>query len=291
MFGSNIDKEELRKAFNLGISNGLNLWDTAYAYGMGESEKILGEFVKDIGRDSVVLSTKLTPQCIGYDGDSAMETLDNSLKRLNTDYIDIYWVHNSADVEKWTPELIPLLKSGKVKNVGVSNYNLSQIKRANEILTEAGYKLSAVQNHFSLIHRDSEEEGILDYCKENNITFFAYMVLEQGSLTGKYDKKHPFKDGTDRASAYNDKLEELESLIHKMKEIGNKYGVSAAEIATAWAINKGTLPIIGVTKMKHVEGAIKSKDIVLSNKEMQDLEDYANKINIKTIRTWERISK
>ena len=232
----------------------------------------------------------MTPQCIGYDGNSAMETLDNSLKRLNTDYVDIYWVHNSADVEKWTPELIPLLKSGKVKKVGVSNYNLSQIKRANEILTEAGYKLSAVQNHFSLLHRDSEEEGILDYCKENGITFFAYMVLEQGALTGKYDKEHPFKEGTDRANAYNDKLEELESLIQKMQEIGNKYGISAAEVGTAWAINKGTLPIIGVTKVKHVEGVIKSKDINLTEEEIKTLEDYANKINVKTIRMWERIS-
>lgn len=75
-----------------------------------------------------------------------------------------------------------------------------------------------LKKYFSLLHRDSEEEGILDYYKENNITFFAYMVLEQGALTGKYDKEHPFKEGTDRANAYNDKLEELESLIQKMQD-------------------------------------------------------------------------
>ena len=138
--------------------------------------------------------------------------VEASCERLGIDVIDLYWIHNPADVERWTPELIPLLKSGRVKNVGVSNHNLSEIKRANEILGEQGFRISAVQNHFSLLNRSPESSGILDYCRENDIIFFAYMVLEQGALSGKYDTRHPFPEGSDRARIYNPVLAQLEEL-------------------------------------------------------------------------------
>ena len=133
--------------------------------------------------------------------------LDASLKRLHTDFIDIYWIHNPADVEKWTPELIPLLKKNKIKSVGVSNHNLQELERANEILQKENFKVEAVQNHFSLLNRSSESSGILDYCKENEIKFFAYMVLEQGALSGKYDTKHPMPADSARGKVYNPVLD------------------------------------------------------------------------------------
>lgn len=94
-----------------------------------------------------------------------------------------------------------VLASGNhdIKMIGVSNHNLAEIKEANEILKEAGLKLGAVQNHYSLLNRSSEDSGILEYCKENDIIFFSYMVLEQGALSGKYDTTHPFPEGSDRA--------------------------------------------------------------------------------------------
>lgn len=103
-----------------------------------------------------------------------------ALGNLGLDYIDMYWIHNPMDVERWTPGLIPLLQSGKVRKVGVSNHNIKEIRRANEILGKAGFRVSAVQNHFSLLYRSSERGGVLDYCKQNSIQFWAYMVLEQG---------------------------------------------------------------------------------------------------------------
>ncbi len=126
-------------------------------------------------------------------------------------------------VEKWTPDLIPLVKSGQIKAIGVSNHNLAEMKRANEILAGEGLKISAVQNHFSLLHRSSERAGIIDYCKENGITFYAYMVLEQGALTGKYNKNNPFPDGTGRGDSYNPHLAEIEVLVDELKKIGKKY--------------------------------------------------------------------
>lgn len=192
------------------------------------------------------------------------------------------------DVERWTPDLIPLAKSGQIKAIGVSNHNLAEIKRANEILAAEGLKISAVQNHFSLLHRSSEKAGILDYCKENGITFYAYMVLEQGALTGRFDTAHPFPEGTGRGEAYNLHLKELESLIQELRSIGEAHQASPAQVATAWAITKGTLPIIGVTKVRQVEEAAAAAQIVLSDEEVSRLEKLGDEAGVDTLREWEK---
>src|SRR5262249_6467347 len=135
--------------------------------------------------------------------DPVTDMLDQSLVRLGTDYIDLYWIHNPADVARWTPHLIPLLRGGKVRRVGVSNHNLSEIELASQILGDAGFRLDAVQNHYSLLYRRSEQAGILDHCRRHAIPFFAYMVLEQGALTGTYSPAHPLPEGSHRAKSYN----------------------------------------------------------------------------------------
>jgi len=216
------------------------------------------------------------------------EMLDGSKSRLHTNVIDIYWIHNPMDVERWTPMLIPLAKSGQVKSIGVSNHNLAEIKRANEILESANLKISAVQNHYSLLHRSSERAGILDYCKENGITFYSYMVLEQGALSGRYNTQHPFPEGSDRAKCYNPILPQLEDLIQKMRQIGEKYEMTPAQAATAWAIAKGTLPIIGVTKAEQVKAAAKAAELTLTAEEISSLETLGDAANINTLREWEK---
>ncbi len=267
---------------------GLNLWDTAAVYGEGTSERILGNFVKDVRRDSVILSTKFTPQIAGSSPDAMQEMIDGSKKRLHTDVIDVYWIHNPMDVEKWTPDLIPLAKSGQIKTIGFSNHNLAEIKRANEILAAEGLKISAVQNHYSLRHRSSERAGILDYCKENGITFYSYMVLEQGALTGRYNEGNPFPEGTGRGEAYNPHLKELTALVDELKIIGTRFDASPAQIATAWAIAIGTLPIIGVTKVNQVEEAAKAARIELTADEISRLEKLGDETGVHTLREWEK---
>lgn len=287
VFGSNNNVENLKPVFDAAMNKGLNLWDTATAYGMGESEKILGSFVAGEKRENVEVSTKFTPQLAEIYGNSVEKMAQASMKRMGIDYIDIYWIHNPMDVERWTPGLIPLLQSGKVKRVGMSNHNIAEIRRANEILSEAGFKVSAVQNHFSILYRSSEKGGVLDYCKANGIEFWSYMVLEQGALSGKYNKENPLPAESDRGKKYNPVLEQLETLTNEMSAIGKKYGASCSQIDIAWAIAKGTLPLIGATKERHVIEAAEAAEIQLTAEEIARLEALADATGVDTRGGWE----
>ena len=287
VFGSKTDVNNLKPVFDAAMQAGLNLWDTATVYGMGESEKILGTFVAGVPRDAIEVSTKFTPQLAEIYDNSVEKMAMASIERMGCDYIDIYWIHNPMDVERWTPGLIPLLQSGKVKRVGVSNHNIAEIKRANEILGEAGFKVSAVQNHFSLLYRSSEKGGVLDYCRENGIEFWAYMVLEQGALSGKYNKENPLPEESDRGKKYNPVLEQLAALTDEMTAIGKKYGASCSQVGIAWAIAKGTMPLIGATKERHVIEAAEAAKVVLTAEEVARLEALADATGIDARGGWE----
>ena len=292
-FGNNLTAESLKPIFDTAMENGLNLWDTAYAYGMGTSEKVLAGFLKGLPRESYLISDKFTPQCADVSSASAMkDMIEMQLDLMDLDRFDVYWIHNVSGAPKWTEELAKYFEGkDNVPLLGVSNHNLSEIKQANEILKAHGLKLSAVQNHYSLINRSSEDSGILDYCKENDIHFFAYMVLEQGALSGKYDTKHPMPEGSARAETYNPVLDKLEILNEELKKLADKYGVGMAQIPVAWAIAKGTLPIIGVTKENQVLDAVKAADISLTDEEVSSLEKTADSLELNVIRFWEKEMK
>lgn len=287
VFGNHLEMEELKPVFDEAMANELNLWDTAVVYGMGASETVLSAFTKNRKREDVLISTKFTPQIAGDSANPVADMLAGSLERFGTDYIDMYWIHNPADVERWTPYLVPLVKSGKVKRVGVSNHNLAQIKRVEEIFAKEGVHLSAIQNHYSLLYRSSEKAGILDYCKENGIDFWAYMVLEQGALSGKYDTTHPLPEGSQRGDTYNPLLPQIEKLVAVMRTVGDRYGITPAQVALAWAIAKGTTPIIGVTKAAQVQDAVQAAAITLTEAEVKIIEEAAESTGVDTRGSWE----
>ena len=291
-FGGNLTEDVLRPIFDAGMAHGLNLWDTAYAYGMGTSEKVLAGFLKSLPRDSYLISDKFTPQCAGSGSSAMSDMIEMQLKLMDLDRFDIYWIHNTWGAPHWTEEAAKYFE-GKTDApmIGVSNHNLAEIKQADEILRAHGLRLGAVQNHYSLINRSSEESGILDYCRENGIVFFSYMVLEQGALSGKYDTHHPMPEGSDRAEIYNPVLDRLEPLNAAMKKMADKYGVGTAQIPVAWAVTKGTLPIIGVTKVSHVEDAAKAAAIRLTEGEVRELEQLADTLGINAVRMWEKEMK
>ncbi len=292
-FGNEFSPKTLRPIFETAMKNGLNLWDTAYAYGMGTSEKTLAGFLKGLPRDSYLVSDKFTPQCVDAASPTAMkDMIEMQLSLMELDRFDIYWIHNVVGAPHWTEELAKYFEGrSDVPMFGVSNHNLEEIKQAAAILEAHGLKLSAVQNHYSLINRSSEESGILDYCAKNGLYFFAYMVLEQGALSGKYDTAHPMPEGSARAQAYNPILNKLEVLNSELKKLAQKYGVAPAQIPVAWAIAKGALPIIGVTKESHVLDALKAASITLSAEDAAGLEQLADSLKLNVIRFWEKEMK
>lgn len=287
VFGNNLGAADLKGVFDAAMEAGLNLWDTAVVYGMGASEQVLAELVQGCPREDVIISTKFTPQIAGDGPDAVTEMCEASLARFGTDYLDLYWIHNPADVERWTPQLIPLVKSGKVRRVGVSNHNLAQIERAEEILAAEGVHVSAVQNHCSLLYRSSEDAGILDWCDRNGVEFFAYMVLEQGALSGAYDTEHPLPEGSQRGATYNPLLPRIERLTKVMAEIGAAHDATVAQTAIVWALAKGTTPLVGVTKQRHVADAAKAARITLSSDEVARLETAADETPVDTRGSWE----
>lgn len=292
-FGNSFTADQLRPIFDTAMKNSLNLWDTAFAYGMGTSEKMLAGFLKGLPRESYLISDKFTPQCADTSSPTTMQDMiEMQLGLMELDSFDVYWIHNVWGAPKWTEELAKYFEGKEnVPIIGVSNHNLAEIKQADEILRAHGLKLGAVQNHYSLINRSSEESGILDYCKENDIYFFAYMVLEQGALSGKYDTAHPMPEGSARAQTYNPVLDKLEMMNAELKKLADKYGVGAAQIPVAWAIAKGTLPIIGVTKENQVEDAVKAANITLTVEEVAELEKVADSLELNVIRMWEKEMK
>ena len=290
-FGDGIDAADLKPIFDEAMSAGLNLWDTAYAYGMGTSEKVLAGFLKDLPRESYLVSDKLTPQCLDATSSNPVAAMHNmQLDLMGLDHFDIYWVHNSAQAPNWTRALAEFFQGRKdVPMIGVSNHNLAEIKEADAILREHGLRLGAVQNHLSLINRSSEDSGILDWCRKNDVVFFSYMVLEQGALSGKYDTAHPMPKGSARAQTYNPVLDKLEVLNAKLAEVAKAHGVGVAQVPVAWAIAKGTLPIVGVTKKRHVTDAAAAAAVSLTNAEVAELEELADSLGINAIRFWEKV--
>ena len=291
-FGNEHKIEDLKPIYDKSMELGLNLWDTAYVYGMGKSEEVLGEFLKTSNREEFVISTKFTPQLAEmFEANEVTSMYENSAKILGVEDIDIFWIHNPVGAPDWTKKLVETAKEHDIKMIGVSNHNLAEIKQANESLKEAGLKLGAVQNHYSLLNRSSEDSGILEYCKENDIIFFSYMVLEQGALSGKYGTAHPFPEGSDRANAYGGSLAEIEELNKAIAEIAENHNAKVAQLPIAWAIAKGTLPIVGATKVHHVEDAADAVNIELSDDEIKTMEELADKANVNTIRIWEKEMK
>lgn len=290
-FGDGFTTDELRPIFDAAMDARLNLWDTAFAYGMGTSEKMLGSFLQGRDRGSYLVSDKLTPQCM--DASSATpvaDMFDMQLGLMGLDRFDVYWVHNTSDAPNWTRRLAEFFEGrDDAPVIGVSNHNLTEVKEADAILREHDLRLGAVQNHFSLINRSSKDSGILQWCRDNDVVFFSYMVLEQGALSGKYDTAHPMPEDSARAAAYNPVLDKLEVLNAKLAEVADAHGVGVAQVPVAWAIAKGTLPIIGVTKPHHVTDAAAAAAVALTDAEVKELEELVDSLQINAIRFWEKV--
>ena len=284
VFGAKSDPEKLRESFDIAMKNGFTLFDTAAVYGMGNAEKLLAEFSK--GRD-IIFSDKYTP-LKKYTAERVDEMYSASVEIFSGRKPDIYWLHQPKDIELTIEHLCKMKKDGKIGSIGVSNFNLEQLKLADKTARQHGCTITGVQNHFSLLYRESEDNGVLAWCKENGAVFFAYMVLEQGALTGKFSAQKPMPMLSRRGMAFNkSRLKKIEPLIAEMEKIGGKYGLSVSQTASVYAISKGTLPIIGVTKPYQAEELAKTASVILTKDEIERLEKTADSTGIKVKAGWE----
>jgi aryl-alcohol dehydrogenase-like predicted oxidoreductase len=283
IFGKKYDEAELTEAFNTSLKLGFLNWDTAAVYGMGSCEKLLGRLIR--GKDDIFISTKYFPNKKFKSG--ALESSFNeSMKRLGRRSADLFWIHKPNNLPQNLKEAIPLIKDGRIKSVGISNVSLDNIKQAEKLLAKEGLKLGAVQNHFSLLRND--QQPIIDYCNSRGIRYYAYMVLEQGALAGRYDAEHHFPTFSMRNLAFpKSKFRKIESLLGMMKDIADKYGIDRSQIPILWAIAKGATPIVGITKPAYAEKLSAALKISLSEEEINRLTEEARKTGIRQQGSWE----
>lgn len=283
VFGNNYDEEILRETFERAVNLGLTRWDTAAVYGMGSCEKLLGKFIN--GRDGIFISTKFFPDKKFREG-ALEKSFHESMTRLNLKSADLFWIHKPNNLTKNLQEAVPLLRDGRIRSIGISNVSLKDIRTAEDFLSREGLSLGAVQNHFSLLRND--QQPIIDYCNSKGITYYAYMVLEQGALAGRYNVTRPFPLLSMRRLAFpKSKFRKIESLLKLMEQTALKYNIDKSQIPILWVIAKGAVPIIGITKPVYAERLAEALQVDLTPEEIEQLTSEAAATGIRQQGSWE----
>ena len=283
VFGNNYDEEILRETFERAVNLGLTRWDTAAVYGMGSCEKLLGKFIN--GRDGIFISTKFFPDKKFREG-ALEKSFHESMTRLNLKSADLFWIHKPNNLTKNLQEAVPLLQDGRIRSIGISNVSLKDIRTAEDILSREGLSLGAVQNHFSLLRND--QQPLIDYCNSKGITYYAYMVLEQGALAGRYNVTCPFPLLSMRRLAFpKSKFRKIESLLKLMEQTALTYNIDKSQIPVLWVIAKGAVPIIGLTKPVYAERLAEALQVDLTPEEIEQLTSEAAATGIRQQGSWE----
>lgn len=283
VFGQSYDEQVLKEAFDRSVSLGFLDWDTAAVYGMGSCERLLGGFMK--GRDDIYLSTKFMPGG-RYKAGALTESFNQSMERLGRTYADLFWIHRPSNLIPNLKEAIPLIKEGKIKSIGISNVSLDHIKQAEELLAKEDLRLGAVQNHFSLIRGD--QQPIIDYCNKNGIRYYAYMVLEQGALAGRYSAKNHFPTFSFRNFMFpKRKFKKIEGLLEEMKKMAEELNIDRSQIPILWAIGKGAIPIVGITKASYADKLAEALKVELTKEQIDKLTEEAVKTGLRQQGVWE----
>lgn len=279
-----VDEAQSRKIIKRGLELGVNFFDTAIAYQSGTSEQYVGRAIRDFAkRDDVVIATKFLPRTSdeieqGISGQKHIEKmLDKSLENLGTDYVDLYIYHMwdyATPLYDIMEGLNNMVKSGKVRYIGISNCFAYQLAKANALAEKEGFAgFVSVQSHYNLIFREEERE-MTKLCAEDNIAMTPYSSLAGGRLS-----KHPgetsrrLEEDDYARLKYDATAEQDNVIIHRVAELAKKHGVSMTEVSLAWLLTKVTAPVVGATKFSHIEGAAKAVELKLSQEETAYLEE------------------
>lgn len=278
-----LDEESSREIIRRGLSLGVNFFDTAIVYQGGTSEQFVGRALRDYARRSdVVVATKFPVRNraeieAGVSGQQHVaRMLEQSLKNLNMDYVDLYichmWDYNTP-IYEIMDGLNRAVKDGKVRAIGISNCYAYQLAKANALAEREGFaKFVSVQGHYNLIFREEERE-MACLCAEDNIAMTPYSALAGGRLS-----KHPGESSRRLAedsyakSKYDATAEQDGVIIDRVAELAAQRGVTMTEIALAWLLTKTASPVVGATKLSHVEGAVRAAELELTAEECAYLE-------------------
>jgi aryl-alcohol dehydrogenase-like predicted oxidoreductase len=281
-----LDEEASRLIIKRALDFGINFFDTADVYAYGRSEGILGRALKDYtNRAEVVIATKVYfpmrkgPNSSGLSRKNILSSIDQSLERLGTDYVDLYIIHRwdyRTPIEETMEALHDIIKAGKVRHIGASAMYAWQFQKALHVAETNGWtRFVSMQNHYNLIYREEEHE-MMPLCIEEKIAVTPYSPLASGRLardlseTTQRLETDPIARQKYDATADSDK-----KVIERVSNVAKKYGVPIAHISLAWMQQKEPVvaPVIGATKIPHLESAVESLSVRISPEDMAYLEE------------------
>ena len=279
-----LPEDKSREIIKYALDNGINFFDTAMAYQGGTSEEFLGRAIKDFAkREDVVIATKFSPRTQkeiddGITGQQHVRNcLEASLKRLGMDYVDLYILHSwdyNTPIEDYLEGLHEVIQEGKVRYIGISNCFAYQLAKANALARAKGYEeFISIQGHYNLIFREEERE-MAKLCNEDNIAMTPYSALASGRLA-----KHPgeqskrMQEDSYAKGKYDATEKQDRIIIDRVDELAKKRGVTMTEISLAWLMTKVAAPVVGATKVHHIDGAVKATELELTDEEKAYLEE------------------
>jgi aryl-alcohol dehydrogenase-like predicted oxidoreductase len=270
-----IEDADSIKAIRAAVDAGITTIDTAEIYGQGHSEQIVAQAVSDV-RDQVEYATKVFANHLKYD--QVIEACDNSLKNLQTDYIDLYQIHwpsgsfntEVVPLEETMRALNELKKQGKIRAIGVSNFDRAQLEEASQY-----GRIDSLQPPYSLFWRYVEKDAA-PYCIENQISIIAYSPLAQGLLTGKFAPGHKFEEGDNRAANklfQGENFERALQALEKLRPIALRHHCTLAQLAIAWLIAQPqSNAIVGARNAEQAVANAKAANVKLSQQDLQDID-------------------
>jgi len=280
-----LDEESSRPFYKQALDAGINFFDTANVYSGGTSEEFLGRALHDLGvnRDEVVIATKVSgpmrtgPNGVGLSRKAILAEVDHSLRRLGTDFIDLYQIHRldrRTPMEEMLEALHDVVKAGKVRYLGASSMWAWEFSKALYLAEANGWtKFVSMQDHYNLLNREEERE-MLPLCLDQGVGVIPWSPLARGRLA------RPWDEGTERAqrdafgsTLYDEATDRV--IVDRVAEVAGARGVPMAQVATAWMLSRPavTAPIIGATKPRHIDDAVAAVDLVLSDDEIARLEE------------------
>lgn len=281
-----LNEENSRPIIKKALDMGINFFDTANVYSLGKSEEILGRALKDFAkRDEVVIATKVhgvmrqTPNGGGLSRKAILSEIDHSLKRLETDYVDLYQIHRwdaTTPIEETMEALNDVVRAGKARYIGASAMWAWQFQKALHVAEQHGWtRFISMQNHLNLIYREEERE-MLPLCRAEKIGVIPYSPLASGRLTRDWSPESSARAQSDQIAKgkYDAMADADRPIVERVAEIAQKRGVLRVHIALAWLLQKQpvTAPIIGATKISHLEDAAGALAVNLTADEVAYLE-------------------